>query len=67
MLGRHVVLCFPGFPPYDVPRSWRIDDTGGALRRRYKETGVLHLELRFTDPEHAKQFGVRSAVITMSE
>jgi hypothetical protein len=64
-LGCYVELCVPGFPPYDVPRVWRIDDTGGIIRRVYRETGEITMELRFTDPEQVRQFGRRTVSIKL--
>lgn len=65
-MGRRVALRCPGFPPYDDPsRVWVIDDTGGTIRRVYEDTGEITFELRFTDPEHARQFGRRSVSISL--
>lgn len=65
LLGRHVILCVPGFRPYDTPKIWRIDDTGGMLRRRYADTGILQFELRFTSSEEATRFGVQDATVVL--
>lgn len=66
-LGRRVLIEIPGFPPYDTPRIWRIDDTGGTLRRRFKETGIMQLELRFPprQREDALRLGRRVSTIIL--
>ncbi len=68
LLGRRVRILSgqePAPSPYVPGSIWRIDDTGGMLRRRYAETGRVHLELRFVDGDVARRFGVRDAVVEL--
>lgn len=39
-------------------RMTRVDDTGGALRRSYRD-GVLHLDVRFRTASAARRWGVK--------
>ena len=38
-------------------RIFTVDDTGGAIRRRTDESGILHLDLRFRSESGARAFG----------
>ena len=44
---------FPG----DAQRQFRVDDTGGAIIRNTRETGIVHLDLRFIHHRNAVRFG----------
>ena len=52
-----------GFSQYARGGPATVDDTGGNLRRRVRETKTLHLELRFPTHEEAKKFGVKTMTI----
>lgn len=36
-----------------------VDDTGSAMRKSWQEDGLFHIDLRFGDVKHAKQWGVK--------
>lgn len=59
----------PGFGYLDVSRGedgqrqFPVDDTGGVVRRRTRETGTVHVDLRFIQHRNAKRFGVKRMTI----
>lgn len=44
-------------------RVFRVDDTGGIVRRLTRKTGIIHLDLRFIHHRSAVKFGVRTATV----
>lgn len=47
----------------DEARQFRVDDTGGIVRRRTRETGRVHIDLRFIQHRNARHFGVKRITI----
>ena len=45
--------------PSDEERCFSVDDTGGIVRRRTRETGRVHIDLRFIQHRNAVRFGVK--------
>ena len=44
-------------------RVFRVDDTGGIVRRRTRRTGIIHLDLRFIHHSSAVRFGIKTATV----
>ena len=40
-------------------RAFTVDDTGGIIRKRTRETGTTHIDLRYKTEYSAKKFGVK--------
>lgn len=49
--------------PSDEERCFSVDDTGGIVRRRTRETGRVHIDLRFIQHRNALYFGVKRITI----
>lgn len=52
----------PGYSPTKYRPSdswWPVDDTGGSLRKSWRNDGVVHLDLRFRTLRAARNWGVR--------
>ena len=49
--------------PADPDRQFTVDDTGGIVRRRTRQTGRLHIDLRFIHHRNAVRFGVKTATV----
>jgi len=49
--------------PDDDARQFTVDDTGGIIRRRTRQTGRVHLDLRFIQHRNAVRFGVRRMTV----
>lgn len=49
--------------PDDDARQFTVDDTGGIIRRRTRQTGRVHLDLRFIQHRNAERFGVRRMTV----
>lgn len=63
LANRMVKLSVQGFSQYGGNGPYRIDDTGGNLRKQVKESKELHLELRFPTTQEAKKFGVKTMTV----
>jgi 3D (Asp-Asp-Asp) domain-containing protein len=46
-----------------MDRVFRVDDTGGIVRRRTRKTGTIHLDLRFIHHLSAVKFGTKAATV----
>jgi len=40
-------------------RVFKVDDTGGIIRQRTRETGTPHIDLRYKTEYSAKRFGIK--------
>jgi 3D (Asp-Asp-Asp) domain-containing protein len=52
---------------FPVERVFTVDDTGSIPRRRTRQTGTLHLDLRYKSVESAQRFGTRRAWVFVIE
>ena len=49
--------------PNDDDRMFRVDDTGGTVRTKTRETGIIHIDLRYKGHADAKRFGKKTITI----
>lgn len=52
-------IYVPGYSPsqfYPSAAFWPVDDTGGALQRRYDTHGTIHLDVRFIHHSSARRW-----------
>lgn len=64
-IGRGAAIYVPSGSGYvnNQGRIFEADDTGGLIRGNTRETGIIHIDLRFRTTASAKKYGKRTIMV----